>query len=158
MKKIIILLLIGSSFTFAALTKPGKSAKTEAKKAEAKIEVKREDKTEETQVADESDEENSKEPRAVWTFSYYEFSMLRQEQKEKFIKEFSIVAKENLFLNKMPELKSAKTLKETLNSESEWQKVEKQVNKYCQNINNTKECEKIATPRDEVLLEFRARK
>lgn len=105
-----------------------------------------------------TEEDDADEPRAVWVFSFDEFNMLRTEQKEKFIKDFATVSKDDLFLNKIPELKSVATLKEALAFEGEWQKVENQINKYCQNINNTDECERIALPRDEALLEYRVRK
>ena len=98
------------------------------------------------------------EPRSVWTFSYYEYRMLRPEQKDMFIKNFTTQSKSNLFLNQMSELKSKDTLKEVLSSEKDWERVENKVNKYCQDQAHVSECENIATVRDQVLLEYRASK
>lgn len=101
---------------------------------------------------------DAKQPREVWTFTYHEYGLLKDEQKEKFIKNFAMHAKHSLFLNQMSELKTKDTIKDALSSEKDWSRIESKVNKYCQDRTHAAECEKIAAARDQVLMEYRAHK
>lgn len=105
-----------------------------------------------------AEEEQVHYPREVWTFSYHEYGLLQQEQKEKFIKDFAAHSKQSMFLNQMSELKTKDTIKDALSSEKDWSRIEKKVNKYCQDQTHKAECDRIAATRDQVLMEFRAHK
>ena len=94
----------------------------------------------------------------VWTFTHYEFGLLRESQKDEFAKMLSNESKSNPILNGVIDGQTEHTVKNTLLSASKWDLVEFKINKACKDKKNYKACEKLASLRHAVLEKYRAHK
>lgn len=94
----------------------------------------------------------------VWTFTHYEYGLLREKQKEEFAQLLLEESKSNPVLNNLISHPTAVTVKNTIMSSSKWDLVEFKINKACKDKKNSVSCEKIAALRLSILEKYRAHK
>lgn len=109
-------------------------------------------------VQDKQNAQSTEKEERVWTFSQYEFGLLRDEQKSEFAVNTAKASVKNKILADIVDLKTKDDVLSVLKNRDKWEVIENKIKSVCDKKSESVDCKEIADLRLNVLMNYRARK